>query len=142
MSERELLGEKYSFLGTIFDIDKAITILKDKPVDDISAEQVQKLAPQLISNLSDEHIILGTPVNDKDWALKNADLNRPVIWFSSPNFSMLIDGYHRMYRAYKENKGLKVQVIDNKQDAKLVVIDWRTKTNPITRWFKKDEIQS
>jgi len=154
INERFFMNEVYCFLGTEFDIDKAKELVKDKKIETLSIEQVQKLAPQLISHLVNTetgelvewedqklgvsyNVHMGTSIQDKDWALKNANLDNPVIWFNAPQFSMLIDGYHRLYRAWKEKKELKVQVIDKRKEAKEIITSWIVKSHPVNRFFKK-----
>ena len=148
------MPEHYNFLGNTFDIDKAIEIAADKEVELITVEQVQQIAPQLIFHYKDPEgniiedikpgmkysMSLGTSVEDKKWALEHADLEKPVIWFSSPNLSILIDGYHRLYRAWKQKKPLKCRVIKTKEEAKEIIVDWISLENPVNRWFKKEEV--
>ena len=148
------MSEQYIFFGTVFDVDKALELVANKEVEDISVEQVQKLAPQIISHYKDPDgnivddlkpgmtgsLHMGTYIENKQWALEHADLEKPVIWFHSPNFSMLIDGYHRLYRAWKEKRPLKVKVISTQEEAKMIVVDWVSKVSPVIRWFKKEEV--
>lgn len=115
------MKETYTFISTIYDVSKAKEIVKNKVCEEMTASEIQNIAPQIISNLIKGKLIMGTSVQDTEWALKNANLDEPVIWYQSPNFSMLIDGYHRMYKAYHENKGLKVQLIDTYEESIQIV---------------------
>lgn len=145
--------ERYTFLGNVFDIDRAKELVRGKPVEVIGVGKVRELALQLISHLKDSSgniiednaprkdgvkysITFGTSVRNTKWALKHADLDCPVIWFHSPELSVLIDGYHRLYRAWKEGKGLKVQFIDTEREARKVLVDWVAKKCPVKQWFR------
>jgi len=99
-----------------FDVASGLKIARTLPVQTMPFENVSDCAEKWLAHKKGGKLVLGVSINE-EWALKNADLSKPVLLlYCSPRWSFLIDGNHRLYRAWQEHKPLLFKAIEKRKD--------------------------
>ena len=101
-------GQVFTFGQDTYDIDKADNIIKNNKVDiiDVSASDVPSLSFFFVTKTEE--------------GIKNADISQPVIFATTPNGLLLIDGHHRAERAARDGKPLKGYVLSEEQTSSIM----------------------
>lgn len=118
--------ETFTFLSRNYHIGKLWDLLKDDNTlyqeDVLTVKNLEDLSKFFggIKHVEDgkTYFSMGVRINQEHAdSLTEEDLLTPGIWIfdktKDENFSLLIDGWHRAYRCWKEKKEFKVLVIDN-----------------------------
>jgi hypothetical protein len=112
--EDVLPGDTFRLSNRKFHVGKADKLIKS------SDHRIIQINLELISKWFDRIKI------NKEYALglSEEDVNKPGIWIHDKKFKMLIDGWHRAYNLFNnEKKYMSVYVIDSPEEIKNITIE-------------------